>query len=158
MTVLADQSLYDWLLIFHLLFAMLWVGGGALLALMGVRALRDPDRDAVGRFAASLRVLGPVVLAPSVFGVLAFGLWLVFESPAWDFGQRWIQIGLGLFAVALVIGAAFQSRAALATARAAASADDQEARRQLRRWLWGYALILLLLLIAVWDMTTKPGL
>jgi hypothetical protein len=57
-----------------------------------------------------------------------------------------------------VIGAANQSRTALAATRAAERADEDEARRQLRRWLWGYRLIVLLLVAAAWDMTTKLGL
>jgi hypothetical protein len=69
-----------------------------------------------------------------------------------------VQLGLVLFAAAFLIGAAWQSRTAIAAARAAEHGDDGEARRQLRRWLAGYALIVLLLVVAVWDMTTKPGL
>lgn len=69
-----------------------------------------------------------------------------------------VELGLGLFAAAFLIGAAWQSRTAIAATRAAERADDGEARRQLRRWLWGYRLIVLLLVVAAWDMTTKPGL
>lgn len=69
-----------------------------------------------------------------------------------------MQLGLALFAAAFLIGAAWQSRTAIAATRAAEDGDDGEARRQLRRWLAGYGLIVLLLIVAVWDMTTKPGL
>jgi hypothetical protein len=44
-----------------------------------------------------------------------------------------------LFAVALLVGAVFQSRAALAAERAATAGDEREAARQLRRWTWGWA-------------------
>jgi hypothetical protein len=77
---------------------------------------------------------------------------------AWNFGQLWVQLGLGLFVGAFLVGAIHQSRTALAATRAAGGGDDPEAARQLRRWLWGYRLILVLLVIAAWDMTTKPGL
>ena len=155
---LATQTLYDWLRFLHVLAAMVWVGGGVMLAVTAARVLRDRDPAAVGRFTGSLRVLGPRVLAPATVAVLGLGIGLVVESDAWDFGQFWVQLGLGLFAAAFLVGAVWQSRTALAATRAAARKDDAEARRQLRRWLWGYGLIVLLLVVAVWDMTTKPGL
>jgi uncharacterized membrane protein len=155
---LATQTLYDWLLFLHVLAAMVWVGGGVMLVVMVARVLRDPDPAAVGRFTTSLRVIGPLALAPAAVSALGLGIGLVLDSAAWDFGQFWVQLGLGLFAAAFLIGAVWQSRTALAATRAAARDDDTEARGQLRRWSWGYRLIVLLLVAAAWDMTTKPGL
>jgi uncharacterized membrane protein len=155
---LATQTLYDWLLFLHVLAAMVWVGGGLVLAVIAARVLRDPDPGAVGRFTGSLRVIGPRALAPATVAVLGLGIGLVVDTDAWDFGQLWVQLGLGLFAAAFLVGAVWQSRTALAAARAAESDDDAEARRQLRRWSWGYRLVVLLLVVAAWDMTTKPGL
>jgi uncharacterized membrane protein len=154
----ATQTLYDWLLFLHVLAAMVWVGGGVVLAAIAARVLRDSDPAAVGRFTGSLRVLGPLVLAPATVSVLGLGIGLVIDTDAWDYGQLWLQLGLGLFAVAFLIGAVWQSRTALAATRAAERGDDGEARHQLRRWSWGYRLIVLLLVVAAWDMTTKPGL
>jgi uncharacterized membrane protein len=158
MNVVATQTLYDWLLFLHVLAAMVWLGGGVMLAVLAARVLRDPDPGAVGRFTGSLRVLGPLVLAPATVAVLGLGIGLVLETDAWDFGQLWVELGLGLFVAAFLIGAVWQSRSALAAARAAEGGDDGEARRQLRGWLAGYGLIVLLLIVAAWDMTTKPGL
>ena len=155
---LATQTLYDWLLFLHVLAAMVWVGGGVMLAAIAARVLRVPDPAAVGRFTASLRSLGPLVLAPATVAVLGLGIGLVVDSDAWDFGQLWLQLGLALFAAAFLIGAVWQSRTALAATRAAEHNNNGEARRQLRRWSWGYRLIVLLLVVAAWDMTTKPGL
>jgi uncharacterized membrane protein len=152
------QTLYDWLLFLHVLAAMVWVGGGVMLAVLAARVVRDPDPGAVGRFTGSLRVLGPLVLAPATVAVLGLGMWLVVDSEAWDFGQLWVQLGLGLFVAAFLVGAVWESRSALAATRAAGREDGAEARRQLRRWLAGYWLIVALLVVAVWDMTTKPGL
>ena len=146
--MLATQTLYDWLLFLHVLAAMVWVCGGLLLAVVAARVLRDPDPAAVGRLTGSLRVLGPLVLAPATVAVLGLGIGLVVDSDAWDFEQLWVQLGLGLFAAAFLIGAVWQSRTALAATRAAARDDDAEARRQLRRWSWGYRLIVLLLVVA----------
>jgi putative copper export protein len=67
------QTLYDWLLFLHVLAAMVWVGGGVMLALLAAHVVRDPNPGAVVRFTASLRVLGPLVLAPATVAVLGLG-------------------------------------------------------------------------------------
>jgi hypothetical protein len=64
-------------------------------------------------------VVGPFVLAPSTVALLGLGIGLVLNSDAWDFGQLWVQLGLGLFGGAFLIGASYQSRTALAAERAA---------------------------------------
>src|SRR5215204_4953292 len=152
------DALYDYLLLLHILAGMVWVGGGVLLAALASRAVRDPDPGAVARFIGNLRVIGPLVLAPATVAVVGFGVWLVLDSAAWGFDQFWVQVALALFTAAFVVGAAYQSRAAINAERAAARGDHVEAHRQLVRWSWGYRLILLLLIAATWDMVTKPGL
>jgi uncharacterized membrane protein len=149
---------YDWLLFLHIFAAMVWVGGGILLATLAIRVLRDRESGAAARFIGNLRVIGPLVLAPSTVAVVGFGVWLVLDSAAWGFGQLWVQLALALFAAPFLIGAVHQSRTALAAERAAARGDHDEARRQLARWSWGYRLIVLLLIAATWDMVFKPGL
>jgi uncharacterized membrane protein len=149
---------YDWLLFLHVVAAMVWVGAVVALNVLAMQVLRSGDRDAVARFTGSLRVIGPFVLAPSVAALVGFGIWLVVDSDAWDFGQTWIVLALALFAAAFLIGAVFQSRAAIGAERAASAGNDGEAVRQLTRWSWGMRLILLLLLVATWDMVVKPGL
>jgi len=151
-------TLYDWLLFLHVVAAMVWVGGGVALNVLATHILRSGERDAVARFTGSLRVIGPFVLAPSVAALVGFGIWLVVDSDAWDFGQTWIVLALALFAAAFLIGAVLQSRAAIKAERAASAGDHGEAARQLTRWSWGMRLILLLLLVATWDMVVKPGL
>jgi uncharacterized membrane protein len=151
-------TLYDWLLLAHILFAMVWVGGAVVLMALSVLTLRGRDPQAIARFVRTLPVLGPAVLAPATIGVVGFGVWLVLDSDAWGFGQTWIVVALALFAVAFLVGAAFQSRAALSADRAVERGDDAEALRQLGLWVRGYALILTLLVVIAWDMVFKPGL
>ncbi len=150
-------DLYDWLLFGHILGAMVWLGGLAALAILGIRARRSSDGDTIARFVGSLRVVGPAMLAPSAGLVVALGLGMVFDSPAWDFGQTWIQLALGLLIAAVLIGAAYLSRVGIAAERAIQAGDHAEAARQLQRWSLGIGAILLLLLVATWDMVFKPG-
>jgi uncharacterized membrane protein len=150
--------MYDWLVFVHVLASMVWLGGITVLGAFAIRVLRERDADAVGRFLGSLRRIGPLVLAPAPVLLVALGVWAVADSDAWDFGQLWIQLALGLFAAAFLIGAAHQSRAAIAAERAAERGDGDEAVRQLRRWAWGMGLIVGLLVVATWTMVFKPGL
>ncbi len=151
-------TLYDWLKFVHVLAAMIWVGGLLAVGVLAIQVLRSRDRDAIARLVASLGVIGPLVFAPAMITVLGLGIWLVVDSDAWDFGQTWIWLALTLFAAAFLVGAIFQSRAAISAQRAATAGDDSEAVRQLRRWAWGMLLILLLLVVVTWDMVIKPGL
>jgi uncharacterized membrane protein len=150
--------LYDWLLLLHILAAMVWVGGAVMLGAQATRVVLANDSAEVARFLRGLRVIGPTVLAPATLLVLGFGIWMVLNSAAWDFEQTWVQLALGLFVGAFLIGAAHQSRAAIDAGRAVDRGDHPEARRQLIRWSLGYWTILALLVVAVWDMVMKPGL
>jgi uncharacterized membrane protein len=151
------QTLYQWLVFLHVLAAMVWVGGLAALTASGTNALRTGEPEAVARFIGSLRVIGPRALAPASVLVLVLGVWMVLDSAAWTFGQRWIWLALVLLATAVLAGIVVLSRAALAAERAVKAGDHAAAAGQLRRWLWGVALILLLLVVATWDMVFKPG-
>ena len=151
-------ALYDWLLLGHIIAAMVWLGGGVVLAVLAVATLRSDDGPAVARFVASLRLIGPAVLAPATIATLGVGIWLVLDSAAWDFGQAWVLLALALFAAAVVVGAGHQGRAAINAQRAIDRDDHAEARRQLARWTWGYGVVVSLLLVIAWDMVFKPGL
>jgi uncharacterized membrane protein len=155
--VILVASLYEWLLFLHVVAAMLWVGGTALTSVLATIVARRQDRRAVEQLVSTLSTVGPLVMAPATLGVVGFGIWLVLDSDAWEFGQTWIWLALVLFAGAFVVGAAFQSRSAIAARRAAEAGDDAEASRQLARWAWGSRAILILLVVAAWDMVFKPG-
>jgi uncharacterized membrane protein len=155
---LVVASLYDWLLLLHILAAMVWLGGLVTLSLLATLVLRSREDDSIGRFVASLRVIGPAALAPAMVAVLGFGIWMVIRSDAWDFGRTWVVLALALFAASFVVGAVFQSRTAIGAQRAVEAGDHGEAARQLRRWSWGMRLIHVLLVVVTWDMVIKPGL
>ncbi|HEX6673481.1 MAG TPA: DUF2269 family protein [Actinomycetes bacterium] len=150
-------SLDDWLMFLHVLAAMVWVGGLVALNAFAVLALRAGDRDAVARFAGSFRTIGPFVLMPAAIAVLVFGVWMVLVEEAWTFEQTWIWLAVLLLVAAVLVGAIFLSRAALAAQRALDAGDLTRATTQLRRWSWGIRLIILLLVVATWDMVFKPG-
>jgi uncharacterized membrane protein len=154
MVILA--AFYDWLLLLHILAAMLWLGGITVVGAFALRILRTREPGATADFLGNLRIIGPLVLAPAPVLLLAMGIWMVAEQ--WEFDQTWVSLGFGLFLVAFLIGAAHQSRAAIKAERASKAGDDAAALLHLRRWAWGMAAILVVLLVATWDMVFKPGL
>jgi len=84
--VMLVASLYDWLMFFHIVAAMVWVGGLVTLALLATQALRGDQPDNVARFVRSLRLIGPM-FGPAMVLVLGLGIWMVIDSDAWTFGQ-----------------------------------------------------------------------
>jgi hypothetical protein len=58
-------ELTDWVLFLHILAAIVWLGGLVMLGLLATLVLRSRDGGVVTRFVGSLRVIGPVVLAPA---------------------------------------------------------------------------------------------
>lgn len=152
----AGASLYEYLMFGHVLAAMLWLGGWAVLGVLAVHALRQDDLDALARFASTLRFIGSRLLGPASVLVAGLGVWLVLDSPQWHFSLFWIELAIGLLIAVLLVGAGFQSHAALAAERAIRHDQPEQAARHVRRWAWGSMLILLLLVIATWDMTVKP--
>lgn len=154
------MNLVTWLKFAHILGAMIWIGGGVMLSLIGIRARQSKDPHFIGEFSRTLSYVGLRVLMPAVIVVLVFGVWLMLISPAWQFTQLWILLALGAFALAFLIGAVYLSRIALALDKLTAGTDfDLKAARDLlSRWIVGYQIVLFILLFAVWDMVFKPGL
>jgi uncharacterized membrane protein len=152
------MNLLTWLKFGHILGAMIWIGGGLMLSLLGMRVRQSEDPHFVKEFVQTLSYVGLRVLMPAVIAVLVFGVWMVLAFLAWQFTQLWILLALGAFAIAFVIGAVYLSRIALALDKLTAMDFDLEtARDLLNRWIVGYQIVLIVLIFAVWDMVFKPG-
>jgi uncharacterized membrane protein len=133
---------------------------GVVLAGAPFELARRRDRPAEIAALLSLARIGALAAVGGAIVTLAFGLWLV-DAAGYDFGTGWISAALGLYVVALVLGAAGgqgPKRARLhATGLGDAPADPQ-LRRLLddpRSRLVNYASALVLLAILV-LMVFKP--
>ena len=149
----------DWLHLVHVLSAMIWVGGGLMLSVIGLRARSSSDPKAIADFARILPFVGIRVLMPSVILVLLTGIGLVLADSEFHFSQFWVRLALALFAVAFLIGAVYLSRVAIQLDRVIAGQGQAAAAATalLNRWLIGYWAVLIVLLVIVWDMIFKPG-
>jgi uncharacterized membrane protein len=152
-------NLTAWIHFVHILGAIVWVGGGVMLLLIGARARSSNDPHAILEFARILGYVGLRALMPAVIVVLVTGVWMVLDSSAWHFSQLWVRLALTLFGLAFLIGAVFLSRIGIQMQRAldAGASGLADGETLVRRWMVGYGVVLVILVVAVWDMVFKPG-
>lgn len=93
---------YEWLLVFHLLGAFLFVSGAVVAAVLQLAAMR---RERPGEIAALLGAIraGVLLVAAGSVLVLVFGIWLA-EHVGYGLGEGWVSLALGLFVLAAVFG------------------------------------------------------
>lgn len=150
------MSLYNVLLFLHVIAATIWLGGGLMLAAMGLRARRSAT--SLGDFAQLLPFVGVRVLMPAVVVLPITGVWMVLADSEWSFQQEWTRAAIGLFLVAFAVGAVYLSRIGIQMGRAGLpSGSPANLATLVNRWLIGYGLVLVVLLLAVADMVFKPG-
>lgn len=94
------MELYALVKFFHVVSAIVWVGGGAVLALLGFFALRARDEAALFTAARQMSFVGPRVFLPASLSTLSLGLGMVWVGGlAWE---AWLVLGLaGTVATAL---------------------------------------------------------
>jgi putative copper export protein len=65
------MTLDSWLHFGHVLSAIVWVGGGLMLSIVGLRVRASGDSNAIRQFAGTLSYADTRVLLPAVVGTLA---------------------------------------------------------------------------------------
>ncbi len=102
------MSYYEVLVFLHIAFAIIWLGSGFLLQVLGFKA--DASRDVV-------RIQGLLddadwaanrLFIPSSLVVLVLGILATIEGP-WTFGDLWIVLGLVGYGMTFLTGVAFIS-------------------------------------------------
>lgn len=88
----------------HVLAAMAWFGGGAVMLLQGILALRAGDNESLMRVTGSLGSLAMLWFLPASGLTLLFGLITVLLGNLW--GEAWVILGL-LGALASFVGGHF---------------------------------------------------
>jgi hypothetical protein len=103
--------------------------------------------------------VGSRVLTVAAAGAFLSGLGLVWDAPFWNFDDDWILIGLGLFAVTFVAGAAFfgPESGRIAKAAAAQGPSSPEVTARIRRILVLSRIDLVILFLILFDMAVKPS-
>jgi uncharacterized membrane protein len=152
-----DVTKYEVLLFAHILFVSIWVGGDAMIQVFWMRAVAaGPERKV--QLMKDVEWIGQRVLTPSALLVAAFGVWLVLDSPAWEFSQFFVSFGLAVFVASFVAGAGFLGPEAGRIGRLGDErpVDDPELQARIERVLLISRIELVLLILVIFSMTAKP--
>src|SRR5262249_46957322 len=80
---------YNWLKAFHVLAAVLWVGGGVTITLLALLTRRANDPAQLAKLGLQIAKLGQYFFTPLAFVVLGLGLGLMHEG-GWKYDQFWV--------------------------------------------------------------------
>ena len=151
--------MYEFLLTIHVLAAVIWVGGGIAMHILGRRVLRRNDPEEIYKFSAEVNLIGMRLYAPTSLILLVAGILLVNEA-GYEFSQLWITLGfLGwIFSFLVGIGYYGPKDKKLQALVAAEGPTAPGVVENVRQALMVNSFELLILTLVVIDMTTKPGL
>jgi hypothetical protein len=149
---MSRQELY---LFIHIAAAVLWVGGGTLLGIMGYRAVAANDREKTRVVVEEASQLATKLFIPAALVVVAMGLLLVLDGP-WDF-DLWVVLGLIGFASTFALGAGVLGpMTERITAQIEAEGYTDAADRESRKLLTLARIDSVVLFLVVADMALKP--
>jgi uncharacterized membrane protein len=151
------MTLVEVLKFLHVLFAVLWVGGGFLLQLLLFRAKRvGPDE--LASLTSAAEWTSQRFFMPASFAVLGFGVWLVIAG-GYDWGDMWITLGIvGYLLSALngmaILGPTSKKMKGLIEQR---GPNDPVVTHMSRRLDLAGRFDLVVLIAVIFVMVTKPG-
>lgn len=96
------MSFYEVVLFVHVVAAILWIGGGFAMVLIGARADRTDDAQTLATIFTAVGWLANRLFIPASLVVLAAGI--VMTIDAWAFGDLWIVLALVGYAIAFATG------------------------------------------------------
>ena len=98
---------YTFLLFVHVTMAVIWVGGGLMMQLFGVRAVMSGDPSRLATLGEDIEWIANRVFIPASLLAFLSGILLVLESDFYGFGDDWIGVGLALYATTFLAGVLF---------------------------------------------------
>ena len=150
---------YAFLLFFHIAMAAVWVGGGAMIQLFALRALRTEDPKRMADFAGDVEWIGSRFLTAASALAFVSGVLIVTDSDFYGFGDDWLVLGLILFGVTFVAGAAFfgPESGRIKKLIEAEGPSSPVVQSRIRRILALSRADLMLLFLIIFDMAVKPS-
>ncbi len=149
---------YDLLKTVHVLAAVIWVGGGLTLNLLGTRIVKAHDAPRMLGFTRDAEWVGQRIYLPASIVVLVFGVLGVMEGYP-DFSDAWVGIGLGGVLVTALTGSLFfgPELKRIGDLGQRKGIDDPEVRQRTSRFVALNRIDLAILLFVVVVMVLKPG-
>jgi uncharacterized membrane protein len=150
----------DWYALFkaiHVAIAVIWVGGGVMLTVDGIRAKRANDPVTIVSVAQRAAFWGEKVFAPAGLTVFVMGIAMMINT-SWGWGHFWVVVGLIGYATTFITGIAVLSPMAKKIA-ASAQANGPEHPTTVglvERILTIATVDIAVLLVVILDMVIKP--
>lgn len=139
----------------HVTAAIIWVGGGILAAIFTERAKKAEPAHTLG-IARDMEYVALRVFNPTSILTLVFGVLMVLEADAIEFGQTWIIMGIGGVVISAILGMGYLGPQAKKLV-AELTAGDAAAGPRLNAISRVAQVDLVILLVVVWAMVAKPG-
>lgn len=151
--------MYELLLTIHVLAAVIWVGGGLAMHILGRRTLKRGESTEIYEFSKEINTVAMRLYAPTSLVLLIAGILLVNEA-GYEFDQLWITLGFVGWIISFVVGIGYYGPQDKKLQRLVA-ADGPNATgvvENVRQALLVNSIEQAILFLVVIDMTTKPGL
>jgi uncharacterized membrane protein len=141
----------------HVTFAIVWIGGGFLLTLLGIIAEQKDDPSEIAIIARQASFAGERVFAPAGLVVFLMGIAMMINTD-WGWGKFWVVAGLVGYATTFITGIAVLSPLAkkLGASVEANGPTHPATTALVSRILLIVRFDMALLLLVVADMITKP--
>jgi uncharacterized membrane protein len=154
---LSKTSWYQVFKSIHVLAAIIWLGGGAMITVLAWQAQRAKDNAQLLQIGKQAEWLSMRVFVPASLLVLAMGIVLMHKGD-WGYGHFWALFGLIAWGVSFVVGAAFLGPEAgrLAKLIEAKGPEDPEVIARLNRIISVARADVVLVLLVAADMVAKP--
>jgi uncharacterized membrane protein len=150
----------SWYLTFkavHVSFAVIWIGGGVLLTILGIVAERSNDPQQLAAVARQVATVGEKFFSPTSLITLLAGIGMMLNTN-WGWGHFWITAGLVGFASTFVVGMGFlgpRSRKLHALMQTVGP-NAPETQAAIKQILLIARIDVAVLLLVVVDMVVKP--
>jgi uncharacterized membrane protein len=150
----------SWYFVFksiHVLAAVLWLGGGAMITVLAWQAQRTKDNAQLLQIGKQAEWLSMRVFVPASLLVVVMGIVLMHKGN-FGYSNFWVLFGLIAWGVSFLVGAGFLGPEAgrLAKLIEAKGPEDPDVLQRLNRIISvARADVVLVLLIAI-DMVAKP--
>lgn len=149
--------MYRFLVLLHIVCAVVWVGGAVAVQVLAIRVQRSDDPTDLPRLARHVDALGTVAFVPAAGLLLLTGV--VMTARAWAFDQAWILIAVVLWLLSAVAGGVYLApRARRVVALFEAEGPTSVAARRLISRLFVVSRVeLLSFAVIIALMVYKPG-
>ena len=141
----------------HVLFAVIWVGGGVSIMIHAIRAQNARDAEGIVTVAKQAAFMGEKVFAPVGLVTFLMGIAMMINT-SWGWGHFWVIVGLLGYASTFIVGVAILSPMAK---KIDVSAEQNGPTHPETLALIGRIMLIArfdvaILMLVVLDMVTKP--